>query len=313
MKIVVVCGGFSSEREISLKSGKAVYEALSEFGYGDVHIFDMNKNNIAELPGTKADVVFLALHGKGGEDGSIQGLLELAQIPYTGSGIAASAVCMNKLLTKKLLVAADIQTAKYIELHKEDWEAERCKVLNKIVDVLGGAVVVKAPSEGSSIGVVISNGKTDIAQAIDEVFQYDDVILIEEYLEGIELTVPVMGNRKNIKLLPIIEIATERKFYDYSAKYSDGGSKHIIPANIDDEIRMQIEKISRDTYLGIGCAGIARIDFIVSKRKGPMVIEVNTLPGMTKTSLVPDAAKAAGMTFPELCSRLIMLALGKDE
>ena len=223
MKIVVVCGGFSSEREISLKSGRAVYEALTEFGYGDVHILDMNKNNIAELTESGADVVFLALHGKGGEDGSIQGLLELAQIPYTGSGVAASAICMNKLLTKKMLAAANIQTAKYIELHKEDWGGNRKKELDKIVDVLGEAVVVKAPSEGSSIGVVISNGKTDIAQAIDEVFRYDDVILIEEYLEGIELTVPVMGNRKDIKILPMIEIATDRKFYDYSAKYSNGG------------------------------------------------------------------------------------------
>ena len=307
LNIAVVYGGVSTERDVSLNSGKAVYEALKNFGYLNVWLFDLNATNISELIEAKPDLAFLALHGKGGEDGSIQGTLELAGIPYTGPGIACSAICMNKVFTKQVLSAADIPTARYMEFWKSDIDDTEALV-EQMIDSLGLPMVLKSPSQGSSIGVYIIKKKDEMHGAIASIFELGDQILAEEYLEGTEITLPIIGN-DDIMILPDIEIASEREFYDYKAKYTQGLCHHIIPSRINEADRLIVRELGKKVYKELNCRGISRIDFIIDKEKGPMVIEVNTLPGMTKMSLVPDSAKAMGISFEDLVSRLVLLGL----
>ena len=303
--ILVLCGGYSTEREVSLRSGQAVYNALRNGGYQNVELFDFKRDNMMEVLERKPDVVYLALHGEGGEDGCIQGMLEMAQIPYTGPGVAASAVCMNKITTKQVLSSCGIPTAKFVIKNKKEC-TDTEELTRELVGQIGLPMVLKAPCQGSSIGVVLVKESCDIPDAIDEVFKYGDWLLAEEFLSGVELTLPILGNEE-LTVLPEVEIASEREFYDYSAKYTQGMSKHIIPARIEEGTREEIKNIGKAAYTALGCVGVSRIDFIVDDKKGPMVIEVNTLPGMTETSLLPDSAKHAGMSFEELVSAIVEL------
>ena len=305
VKIAVVCGGTSTEREISLQSGNAVLKALLAAGFSDVSLFDLKKDNIADLIGMHPDLAFLALHGKGGEDGTIQGALELAGIPYTGPGVAASAVCMNKILTKQILVAAGIPTARFSSFRKSDGKNA---IVREISAKYSLPVVLKSPCQGSSIGVVIVREAENLGSAIDEIFSYGDQLLAEEYLEGTEVTLPIIGNDDPL-LLPIIEITSEREFYDYKAKYTNGLCHHIIPARIPEKAAKEIGEIGRKTYQTLGCRGLSRIDFILDKKTGVNVMEINTLPGMTAMSLVPDSGRAAGISFEELVTKLVSFAL----
>ncbi len=307
LKTAVVCGGISTEREISLNSGKAVYEALKEYGYKDVTLFDLTKDNLSKLLSGGFEVAFLVLHGYGGEDGCIQGALELSGIPYTGPGVEASAVCMNKILTKRLIKAANLPTADFEVVHKNDYNEN---TENSLVEKLGLPMVLKAPRQGSSIGVVIVKTKEEMQSAVKEIFTYDSELLAEKFIDGTETTLPVIGN-DTPQILPDIEITSEREFYDYKAKYTNGLCHHIIPARIDDVSREDMKKIGEKVYRTLGCRGISRIDFIIDKQGNPMVMEVNTIPGMTEMSLVPDSARYAGMTFGELCDKLIGYALEK--
>ncbi len=307
MSIAVVYGGISTERLISLNSGNAVYNALKRYGYTNVWLFDLREDNIGELISKKPDIAFLALHGKGGEDGCIQGALDLAGIPYTGSGVACSAICMNKVLTKQVLSAANIPTAKYVKYSKNDIPSIN-SLKEKLIDTIGIPMVLKSPCQGSSIGVFIVKEETAIEDAITQVFHLGDQLLAEEFLNGIEITLPVIGN-DDIEILQDVEITSEREFYDYEAKYTQGLCHHIIPSRISEFDRMKVHEIGEKVYTELKCRGIARIDFIIDKEKGPVVIEVNTLPGMTEMSLVPDAAKAMGITFEELASRLIVFGI----
>lgn len=309
MKIVVVYGGVSSEREVSLRSGAAVYNGLLQYGYKNVTLFDLKEDNVADLIAEKPDVVYLALHGQGGEDGCIQGVLELAGIPYTGPGVATSAICMNKVFTKQVLCASNIPTADYLDFDITEC-ADRDSISKQIMETLGLPVVLKSPCQGSSIGVVIVRKAEEMRQAIEEIFTYGDQLLAEAYLEGTEITLPIIGNR-DITLLPDIEITSERDFYDFTAKYTTGLCHHIIPSRISEEDRCKIKEIGARTYRKLKCRGVSRIDFIIDKEKGPMVIEVNTLPGMTEMSLVPDAAKAVDISFAELVARIVEFALEK--
>jgi D-alanine-D-alanine ligase len=303
--ITVVCGGTSTEREVSLRSGRAVYDALRAGGHTNVTLFDLTADNISDLLSSKTDIVFLALHGKGGEDGCIQGALELCGIPYTGPGVASSAVCMDKILTKQVLVAAGIPTAKFVVKRQDE-----CKDVAAVTDELIGAVglpmVLKSPCQGSSIGVVIVKRPEDMPEAIEEIFTYGDRLLAEEFLDGTEITVPILGNDR-LTVLPDIEITSEREFYDYRAKYTSGLCHHIIPSRINESERAEAVAISQQAYRVLNCCGLSRVDLIVDKDKGPMVIEVNTLPGMTEMSLFPDAARAAGMSFEELILQILDL------
>ncbi len=309
IKIVVVCGGVSSEREVSLRSGEAVFKALNQAGYKDVSLFDLKRDNFKLLLAEKPDVCYLALHGEGGEDGCIQGALQLAGIPYTGPGIASSAIAMDKILTKKLLDYSSIPTAKFIEIKKENITNINATI-KYLIDNIGLPMVLKAPSQGSSIGVVIVNKEEQMSDAICEVFKYGDSLLAEEFLDGVEVTLPILGN-KSPKTLPIIEITSSNDFYDFQSKYTPGMCEHIIPARISESDAKLINDIGIQTYEAVGCRGLSRIDFIIDKKKGPMVIEVNTIPGMTEMSLFPDSARHAGISFSELVTEIVKLALEK--
>ena len=305
--VIVVCGGYSTEREVSVRSGKAVLSGLKTAGFQKVELFDLTKDNMGDIVAKHPDVVYLALHGEGGEDGCIQGMLELAHIPYTGPGVAASAVCMNKILTKQVLEAYGIPTAKFVVKRREEC-ASMASVTKELLDTLGLPMVLKSPCQGSSIGVVIVKREEEIEAGIAEVFRYGNQLLAEEFLTGAEITLPIIGN-DTLTVLPDIEITSEREFYDYQAKYTNGLCHHIIPARISEENRTLAKNIGERAYRALDCVGLSRIDFIVDEERGPLVIEVNTIPGMTEMSLVPDSAKAAGISFAELVSEILRLGL----
>lgn len=305
LRVVVVYGGISTEREISLASGSAVCEALKSFGYRDVTLFDLREDNISELLKEKYDVAYLALHGRGGEDGCIQGALELAGIPYTGPGVEASAVCMNKILTKRVLKEAGLPTADFEVISKANYNEEaRCRLVKKI----GLPMVMKSPCQGSSIGVVIVKSESEADSAAEEIFKYGNELLAEKFVSGTEATLPVIGNDSPIPL-PDVEITSEREFYDYTAKYTSGLCHHIIPTRVDKSVREKMAKIGVEAYRAAGCRGISRIDFIIDEHNNPVIIEINTIPGMTRMSLVPDSARYAGIGFGELVDKIIGYAL----
>ena len=303
-RIMVVCGGFSSEREISLRSGKAVFDALQKKGYVNAFLFDLNRENAGKIIEIKPDMVFIALHGKGGEDGCIQGLLELAGIPYTGPGVGASAVCMNKIFTKQVLNDAGLPTAKFSVLRKDECK-DFVKQSQILVERIGLPMVLKSPCQGSSIGVVIVKEASEMIPAMQEVFKYGDHLLAEQFVDGTEITLPIMGNEE-LTVLPVIEITSEREFYDYTSKYTPGLCHHIIPACIDTVTEKKVIEIGQKAYHILNCCGLARIDFIIDKIHGPMIIEVNTSPGMTDMSLFPDAARYVGISYEELVERILL-------
>lgn len=308
--VIVACGGYSTEREVSLRSGNAVYNGLKNAGFENVELFDLTRDNMGEMIAKRPDVVYLALHGQGGEDGCIQGMLELAQIPYTGPGVASSAVCMNKILTKQILAAYDIPTAKFLVKRREECE-DVSAVIKELIDKIGLPMVLKSPCQGSSIGVVMVKREEEMAAGIAEVFHYGNQLLAEEFLSGVEITLPIMGN-DDLKVLPDVEITSEREFYDYQAKYTNGLCHHIIPARISEKNREFVREIGVRAYRALDCVGLSRIDFIVDEQKGPMVIEVNTSPGMTEMSLFPDSARAVEMSFDQLVSTVLELGLAAE-
>lgn len=308
INVLVVCGGVSTEREVSLRSGKSIYEALKKRGYEKVKLFDLVKDNISEIVKAKPDIVFLGLHGKGGEDGTIQGFLELAGIPYTGPGVASSAICMNKIFTKRVLESAGLPTAKFVVYNSEDFKKQKDSIKRDLLAKIGLPMVLKSPCQGSSIGVVIVKNESELDNAISEVFKYGDDLLAEQFVNGVEITLPIMGNEQ-LTTLPVIEITSEREFYDYTAKYTSGLCHHIIPANIDKQTEQKIIEIGLKAYKVLNCCGLSRVDFIVDMKKGPMIIEVNTLPGMTDMSLFPDAARYVGVTYEELVEKILEYGL----
>lgn len=310
MKVLVIMGGTSEEREVSLRSGKAVYNALKELGY-NVQAFDLNDKNLGDIITIAPDVVFIALHGKNGEDGTVQGFLDLLGIPYTGSGVAASAIGMNKILTKKILCFEGMPTSEFVILKKEDFFSNQPEDLRSLLASIGIPMVVKASTQGSSIGVTIVKKEEDILDALKKAFSFDPEILVERFIDGTELTASVIGNN-NPQVLPLIEITSENEFFDYEAKYTPGMCAHIIPARISEDVRERVTKLAAEVYKAVGCRGYARIDFIVDKKGQPYVLEINTIPGMTEMSLVPDAARAAGISFPELVDRILKLALNNE-
>lgn len=305
--ILVIYGGTSTEREVSLRSGQAVHDALVRRGYEHTELFDLTDTNIADLLAVKPDLAFLALHGKGGEDGTVQGLLELAGIPYTGPGVASSAMCMDKIISKQMMTSAGIPTAAFLTFHRSA-EADMNAISQRILRDVGLPAVLKSPCQGSSVGVYIVHRAEELSAAIENVFSLGDSLLAERYLDGVEITVPILGN-SHPRVLPIIEITSENEFYDYEAKYTSGLCHHIIPARISPEVSAQVADIALATYRLLQCKGLSRIDFIVDRKLGPQVVEINTLPGMTEMSLFPDAARAAGISFEELCETICELAL----
>ena len=301
-KVALLCGGTSGERKVSLDSGKGAQAALLEAGFQVTMLDPSVKQDLITLVNEHFDVAFIALHGEGGEDGTMQGMLEILGIPYTGSGVAASALAMNKAKSKLIYNDADIPTP--LSFTFTDLAQARAKELG---EKLGYPCVVKACSEGSSNGVYIVQDVEALADALTQAFSFSGEVLVEQYVSGNEFTVAVMGN-KEIEPLPVIQIVPASDYYDYEAKYAPGGSQHLCPAPIEDKLTEEMQALAIKAHQALGCAGVSRTDFIVDAQGKPWALETNTIPGMTSTSLLPDAARVKGYTFAQVVKRLIDLA-----
>lgn len=289
-------GGQSSERKISIKTGQAILKALQDKGYRAFPI-DVGSDIAFRLREEKVETAFIALHGRLGEDGTIQGLLEIMGIPYTGSGVMASALSMNKVMAKKVFSFHKIPTPEFQCF-------EVAKVTGKKIEkccTLPLPVVVKPVEEGSTIGVTIVRKKGDLLSAVKEASKFGDSILIERFIKGREVTVSVLDG----KPLPIIEIAPREGFYDYHAKYTRGFTEYILPARLKKRNYMKVQELGARAYQALCCEGAARVDFMVDEQERPYCLEVNTVPGMTETSLLPKAAQAVGISFSELVEMML--------
>ena len=291
-----------------MRSGRAVADALRVKGF-DVRELDLNERSVADITAAQPDVVFIALHGKYGEDGTVQGLLDILDIPYVGSGVLTSAVCINKATTKKILAYEQIPTSPFLVIDTERGHLQTpLQIADEVVTRLGVPLVVKPATQGSSIGTTIVKKEEALIPALETALSYDSELVVERFIDGTEVTASVLGN-EDACVLPLIEIVSENEFFDYEAKYTPGMSHHIIPARISERARTRVEEIALKTYHAFKCRGFSRIDFMVDKHDNPYVLEINTIPGMTSLSLFPDAARAAGMSFEDLCARLVELAL----
>ncbi|MFX4260696.1 D-alanine--D-alanine ligase [Pelotomaculum propionicicum] len=309
-KIGVLMGGRSSERDVSLRTGDAIFSALQVKGYPAVKI-DVGFDVVEKIKAAGIDLAFLALHGRYGEDGTIQGMLEMLDIPYTGSGVLASALAMDKTATKKMLLFEGLPTPRFKTISKSEASAEGLgNICGQLVREMGLPLVIKAPTQGSTIGISFVRQEDELAAAFELAFKYDPAALVEQFIEGVELTASVLGN-DNPAALPLIEIVSATGVYDYDAKYTAGMSDHIIPPRISGERQNMIKDLAVSAYKAIGCRGLARVDFILDRVGSPYILEINTIPGMTATSLFPDAARAAGIEFPDLIETLVRLALEK--
>jgi D-alanine-D-alanine ligase len=303
-RVAVVMGGPSAEREVSLNTGKAILAALQEKGYDAVGIDLEPKRFIEQLREAGAQVVFNAIHGKYGEDGLLQGALELLGIPYTGSGVQASANAMDKATSKRLFLQAGISTPGS-RLYTAA-EAKQRPLAGEIVAAFGLPVVVKPATQGSSIGVTIVEAEAALAAALDTAFKYDDNVLIEKFIQGRELTVAILG-ADTPRALPVIEIVPHSGRYDYTSKYTKGATEYRCPATLDEAVTKAVQAEALAAFALLGCRGIGRVDVMLDAAGQPYVLEVNTIPGMTATSLVPKAAAAAGISFPDLCEQILLM------
>lgn len=303
--VALLVGGASGEREVSLASGDGARHALEEAGYNVTVLDPSVKTDLKTLIDGDFDVAFICLHGKYGEDGTLQGLLEMIGLPYIGSGVWSSSLAIDKAKSKVFYQMSDIPVPPSITLY-----ADNQVDIDSLVDDLGDHCVVKPATEGSALGVFIVEGKDEIQEAIEKVWDFDDEILVEKYVEGKELTVAVIGN-EDPRALPIIEIVPVNEFYDYESKYTPGASQHICPARLSDETTQRVQELAVKAHLALGCSGVSRSDFILDNDGTCWILETNTIPGMTGTSLLPDAARAAGISFAQLCTMLIGYALEK--
>ncbi|MFH1380623.1 MAG: D-alanine--D-alanine ligase [Candidatus Omnitrophota bacterium] len=295
-KIVVLAGGFSSEREISLKSGQAVFRALKD-AKKNVEFIDLDRDYRSTIRALDADVVFIALHGKLGEDGTIQELLEERNIPYTGSDVLASRTALDKTASKKIFLLNNLKVPAY-------------KIFKKGEEITGSFLefetpfVVKPVHEGSSIGLSIVTEKLHAEKALNIALEYGESVIVEEYIHGRELTVGILGGEP----LPVVEISTRHNVYDYKAKYIDEGTKYIVPARLTKGQQKKVQSSAILAHKALGCRDFSRVDLRMDSSNEVYVLEVNTIPGMTERSLLPKAAKKAGINFENLCIKLLELA-----
>ena len=309
MKVAVLCGGRSAEREVSLKSGAQVQEALRGLGH-EVSAVDIHMNTWDLLRDGGFECVFNALHGRQGEDGTVQGMLELLGLPYTGSGVFASALCIDKARSNEVMVGAGLDVPEFEELQIIDGIA--AEVVERLVARYGLPLVIKPVREGSTIGLTIAQDADQVASGLALAGRYDRRVLVQRFQVGTEITVGVLATPE-VQVLPTLEIVSENPVYDYDAKYTAGRSHHIIPARIPESARQRASDAAGRAFTKLGCSGMARVDIIVDANGSPWVLEVNTVPGLTALSLLPDAAKAAGITFDELCRRLVEHAVKRHE
>lgn len=344
LRVAVLMGGLSSERAVSFSTGRMILESLDTEKYDafpvDAALFsgsvqprlpgsETEVAAVAEAEralattgplrpvsdlgstedGRRVDVAFIALHGRFGEDGTIQGMLELLGIPYTGSGVLASALAMDKIVSKRVLRQAGVPMPDSVDIRRRSDLVTR-DILAE-VRILGYPVMVKPSRQGSTIGMAKAESEGELMPAIEEAFKYDSQVLIEEFVPGTEITVGLLGNDEPMAL-PIVEIVPAKGFYDYEAKYTPGATDEIVPARIPQAAAARAQELAVTAHRALGCRGMSRVDMIVRSEQDVVVLEVNTIPGMTPTSLLPTAARAAGVSFPELLDRLIQLALEEE-
>lgn len=300
-KVGVLFGGRSAEREVSIMSGTGVLNALKSRGV-DAYPFDPGTQSLAELAEQKFDRVFIALHGRYGEDGSLQGALEQLGIPYTGSGVMASSVGMDKITTKKIWKMDEIPTPDYMAI-------DPSTDLDEVLVALGLPMIVKPPLEGSTIGITKVSKADELKAAVELAMGFDPVVLAEEFVTGREFTVAVLGTGKGARALPIVEIVAPEGNYDYQNKYFTDDTQYHCPAQLDAALTEEIQRHAVNAYRALGCEGWGRIDVLVRKEDmRPFLLEVNTSPGMTSHSLVPMAARAVGIGYEDLCLEILASA-----
>jgi D-alanine-D-alanine ligase len=304
MRVAVLKGGSSLERGVSLRSAARVEDALEELGHESIGI-DVGRDLVDRLRSDRPDVVFIALHGPGGEDGTVQELLEILDLPYTGPGVAACALCMDKVASKHEIRAAGLPTPDWAAFNATAFrELGAADTLDEIEARLGFPLVVKPASQGSSLGVEFASSRDEVPQALVAAFSYDDRVLLERYVKGHELAVSVLGADP----LPIVEaIPREGDFFNFEARYEIGRTEYVCPADLPQAEARTVQELATRTYERLGCGGFARVDLMLGA-DGPQVLEVNAIPGLTDTSLFPMAAEAAGIGFTELVERILSSA-----
>jgi len=296
-KVGVLYGGRSAEREVSLMSGEGVCAALQSAGI-DAHLFDTGTQTLAQLAEAGFARVFIALHGRYGEDGTLQGALELLGIAYTGSGMLASALAMDKIMTKRVWLQAGLPTPEYVVLKDQN-------DLDDALAQIGLPLIVKAPHEGSTLGVEKVEHAATLRTAWQQAARFDGEILAERFITGRELTVAVLGSGREARALPVIEIIAPEGNYDYQHKYFLHDTRYLCPAPLPEALAAEVRALSEQAYRALGCEGWGRVDLMLDAQNRPWLLEVNTSPGMTGHSLVPMAAKAAGMSYGELCVAIL--------
>jgi D-alanine-D-alanine ligase len=302
-KVAVLLGGTSAEREVSLMSGAAVIAGLKEAGI-DAHGVDPRDFPVMRLKEEGFTKVFIALHGRGGEDGTLQGILDFLQIPYTGSGVMASAITMDKWRSKLLWQGAELPVAPYVWLNRQQMEAGIDDALTQRIAQLGMPLFVKPSSEGSSVGISRVNQPSELPAALEEAFRHDDDVLIEKFISGPEYTVGILGEQ----ILPSIRIQPASDFYDYEAKYISDDTQYFCPGGLSVEKEAELQELVLNAWRTLGCSGWGRVDVMMDGDGTFYLLEVNTSPGMTSHSLVPMAAKQAGLSFSQLVARILDLA-----
>ncbi|MBI5286570.1 MAG: D-alanine--D-alanine ligase [Deltaproteobacteria bacterium] len=295
MRIGVLMGGMSGEREVSLKGGTAIHRALLEKGYNAIPI-DVGRDVAKRLMDEGIEVAFIVLHGRYGEDGTIQGLLEIMGIPYTGSGVLASAIALDKVLTKKVLAFHDVHTPPFRVVKVGG------NLYDGLLEDIGLPLVVKPSCQGSTIGVTVVREREGLRYALEEAWRYGERAVVERFIDGREVTVGIL----NGKTLPIIEIRPKTGIYDYRSKYPEGRTEYIVPAVLEKGIEERVKWVALEAYNALGCRVVARVDIMLDRSGNPYVLEVNTIPGMTELSLVPKAAACAGMGFSDLVEEILL-------
>jgi D-alanine-D-alanine ligase len=303
---IVAMGGRSLEREISLRSGHRVERALRSLGF-QVHALDVDGGFIDRVIGERPRFVFIAMHGRGGEDGTLQDLLETLAVPYTGSDPLASALCMDKMLFKRMLRLHDVPTPSFHSFNETAFrELGGARTFPKLLDELKLPAVVKPVAQGSAIGIKFVTSAEQIPGAILGAFGYGDRVLVEERIVGREMAVTVMGPPEAPSALPIVELFTPESFYSYEAHYTIGQLRMEVPAKLSDSVRERVESVALRSYTLMGCRDFARVDLILDEHDVPQVLEINTIPGLTETGITTAAAEAAGMTFAEFVEKIII-------
>lgn len=311
MRIGVLMGGRSLERDISLRSGRRVCNALLQSGH-DVIELDVDESFVPTLMRDKPDLVYIALHGKFGEDGTVQELLEILDIPYTGPGVMASAIGFDKPLAKEILLQEGISTPPFFVLSEATFqEMGAVHALNAVAEKLGFPLMAKPAAQGSALGVNVVSTPQQLPLAVQSALHYDERVLLEKFVSGVEVAASILGNEE-LEALPLVEAVPHSEFFDFDSRYTPGLTEYYCPARLDPETAERAVDAALRTHRALGCLNVSRVDIIIDDQGAPQVLELNISPGMTETSLLPMAAQAAGLDFKELVDRLVRLALEKS-